>query len=75
MATLKDALATLAAVPPKVFARDRDTLAARLREAGDTKAAAQVKTRRVPTLPVWVVNRLASSTPRTSRPSSKRPRA
>ena len=32
---------------------------AALREAGDTKVAAQVKARRAPTLPVWVVNRLA----------------
>ena len=28
MAALKDALATLATVPPKTFARERDTLAA-----------------------------------------------
>ena len=62
-ATLKDALATLATVPPKAFARQRDALAGRLREAGDTAAAAQVKARRVPTLPVWVVNRLALEHP------------
>ncbi len=43
----------------KAFTRQRDALAARLREAGDTTTAAQVKARRVPTLPVWVVNRLA----------------
>jgi hypothetical protein len=59
MGTLEDALATLATVPPKAFARERDALAAQLRDAGDTTAAAQVKARRVPTLPVWVVNRLA----------------
>ena len=63
MAILKDALATLATVPPKAFARQRDALAARLREAGDTTAAEQVKARRVPTLPVWVVNRLALEHP------------
>jgi hypothetical protein len=63
MATLEDALATLATVPPKAFTQERDALAARLREAGDTKAAAQVKARRVPTLPVWVVNRLAVEHP------------
>jgi hypothetical protein len=63
MATLKDALASLAAVAPKTFARERDALAARLRDAGDTTAAAQVKARRVPTLPVWVVNRLALEHP------------
>ncbi len=59
MATLEDALATLATVPPKAFARQRDALVAQLRDAGDTTTAAQVKARRVPTLPVWVVNRLA----------------
>jgi hypothetical protein len=63
MATVEDALATLATVPPKDFARQRDALAVRLREAGDTAAAAQVKARRVPTLPLWVVNRLALEHP------------
>jgi hypothetical protein len=63
MASLKDALATLATVPPTAFARQRDALAVRLREAGDTTAARQVKARRVPTLPVWVVNRLALEHP------------
>ena len=63
MATLKDALATLATVPPTAFARQRDALVVRLREAGDTTAARQVKARRVPTLPVWVVNRLALEHP------------
>ena len=63
MATLKDALATLATVPPKAFTRERDALAARLRDAGDTTAAAKVKARRVPTLPVWIVNRLALEHP------------
>src|SRR5687767_3020529 len=63
MTTLDDALTTLATVPPKVFARERNALAARLRDAGDTKAAAKVKARRVPTLPVWVVNRLALEHP------------
>src|SRR6202795_2612587 len=59
MTGLKEALATLATVPPKAFTQQRDALAARLREAGDTTAAAHVKARRVPTVPVWVVNRLA----------------
>jgi hypothetical protein len=63
MATLEEALATLATVPPKAFARQRDALAVRLGEAGDTRAAGQVKARRVPTLPVWVVNRLALEHP------------
>ena len=63
MASLDEALATLATVPPKAFTRQRDALAARLREAGDTMTAAQVKARRVPTVPVWVVNRLALEHP------------
>lgn len=63
MATLKDALATLATVPPQAFTRERNALAARLREAGDTTTAARVKARRVPWLPVWVVNRLALEHP------------
>jgi hypothetical protein len=63
MASLKEALATLAMVPPKAFTRQRDALAARLREAGDTTTAAQVKARRVPTVPVWIVNRLALEHP------------
>jgi hypothetical protein len=63
MASLKEALAMLATVPPKAFTRQRDALAARLREAGDTTTAAQVKARRVPTVPVWVVNRLALEHP------------
>jgi hypothetical protein len=63
MASLNEALATLATVPPKAFTRQRDALAARLREAGDTTTAAQVKARRVPTVPVWVVNRLALEHP------------
>ena len=63
MASLKEALTTLATVPPKAFTRQRDALAARLREAGDTTTAAKVKARRVPTVPVWVVNRLALEHP------------
>jgi hypothetical protein len=59
MPTLTEALATLATVPPKAFAKERDALAARLRKAGDAKIAAEVKARRAPTLPVWIVNRLA----------------
>jgi hypothetical protein len=59
MSTLEAALAELARVPPRDFTRTRTALAARLREAGDAKAAARVKARRAPTIPVWVVNRLA----------------
>jgi hypothetical protein len=63
MTSLKEALATLATVPPKAFTQQRDALAARLREAGDATTAAKVKARRVPTVPVWVVNRLALEHP------------
>ena len=63
MTSLEEALATLATVPPKAFTQQRDALAARLREAGDSTTAAQVKARRVPTVPVWVVNRLALEHP------------
>jgi hypothetical protein len=63
MTSLKEALATLATVPPKEFTQQRDALAARLRKAGDTTTAAKVKARRVPTVPVWVVNRLAIEHP------------
>jgi hypothetical protein len=58
--TLKEALARLAATPPKSFAGERGRLVAQLHKAGDAKAAAHVKARRAPTLPVWIVNRLAT---------------
>lgn len=61
--TLKDALAKLAAAPPRAFARTRNALAAELREAGDTQGANELKRRRAPSVPVWVVNRLAVEAP------------
>jgi hypothetical protein len=61
--TLADALAQLAKVPPKAFVRARDALARLLREANHADVAAQVKTRRVPALPLWIVNRLAIEAP------------
>lgn len=63
MSTLSDALQKLAAVPPKSFARERDALARSLRKDGDKDAAAEVKSRRAPTVPVWIVNRLALEHP------------
>jgi hypothetical protein len=62
--TLKEALARLAAVPPQSFTRERGRLVAQLHKAGDDKAAAHVKARRAPTLPVWLLNRLATEEPR-----------
>jgi hypothetical protein len=59
MSELDTALAELSRVPPKEFTRTRAAWVARLRQAGDVKAAARVKARRVPPIPVWVVNRLA----------------
>jgi hypothetical protein len=55
----------LAAVPPAEFIRARNALAARLRKAGRGTAAAQVKARKRPTIPVWIVNRLAHDDRRT----------
>jgi hypothetical protein len=59
------ALSRLAIVPPKLFARERSALVDQLRRAGDEKTAKIVKARRAPTIPVWVVNRLALAHPKT----------
>lgn len=61
--TLPQALSRLATVPPKLFTRERDALVDHLRRAGDKKTAKVVKARRAPTLPVWIVNRLALAHP------------
>jgi hypothetical protein len=52
-------------VPPKLFARERSALVDQIRRAGDEKTAKIVKARRAPTIPVWVVNRLALAHPTT----------
>ena len=57
--TLAEALARLAAVPPRLFTRERRALVEGMRAAGDSKAARVVKARRAPTIPVWAANRLA----------------
>jgi hypothetical protein len=57
--TLDQALARLAAVPPRLFTRERSALVEQLRKEGNAKAARIVKARRAPTIPVWIVNRLA----------------
>jgi hypothetical protein len=59
------ALSRLATVPPKLFARERSALVEQIRRAGDEKTAKIVKARRAPTIPVWVVNRLALAHPKT----------
>ena len=56
--TLADALARLAAVPPRLFTRERRSLVEGMRAVGDSKAARVVQARRAPTIPVWVANRL-----------------
>lgn len=63
--TRGQALSRLAIVPPKLFARERSALVDQLRRAGDEKTAKIVKARRAPTIPVWVVNRLAPAHPKT----------
>jgi hypothetical protein len=62
--TRGQALSRLAIVPPKLFARERSALADQLRRAGDTKTAKTVKARRAPTIPVWIINRLALAHPK-----------
>ena len=57
--TVAEALARLAAVPPRLFTRERRALVEGMRAAGDSKAARVVQARRAPTIPVWVANRLA----------------
>jgi len=53
------ARAELAAVPPREFRRARQALALRLAKAGEARAAAAVRKITRPTVPVWMVNRLA----------------
>jgi hypothetical protein len=63
--TRGQALSRLAIVPPKLFARERSALVDQIRRAGDTKTAKIVKARRAPTIPVWIINRLALAHPKT----------
>jgi hypothetical protein len=48
---------TLYAADLDAFTRERDAAAKRLRAAGDTEAAAEVKALRKPAVPAWAVNR------------------
>jgi len=59
VANLDDVLAQLAAVPPGAFTRERNALVQRLNKAGQSEAAARVKTVPRPTAAVWAVNWLA----------------
>ncbi|HEX6664351.1 MAG TPA: hypothetical protein VF025_11805, partial [Gaiellaceae bacterium] len=53
----------LYALAPADFVDARDDLARRLKQAGQSDAAGQVKGLRKPTVPVWVVNTLARTQP------------
>ena len=57
--TLEKALDQLAQVHPREFVRTRQSLAGELETAGDAKAAAALRARKRPPLPVWAANRLA----------------
>jgi hypothetical protein len=64
MKAAKDSsLDELDAVPPGAFVRTRDALAERLRKAGRTREAAEVRRRRRPSVTVWLVNRVARVDP------------
>src|SRR2546427_3701152 len=51
--------ADLYGVPPEQFAAARQALVAALRQAGDTRGAAEAVAIKRPTLPLWAINRLA----------------
>lgn len=61
---LEAELDALYALAPADFVDARDDLAQRLKQAGRTDAAGQVKGLRKPTVPVWAVNQLARARPR-----------
>jgi len=53
----------LDAAPPAAFIRTRNALAERLRKAGRTREATEVRRRRRPSVALWLVNRLARVDP------------
>ena len=57
--TSGEELDRLYALPLEEFTSGRDELAQRIRQEGDGALAAEIKKLRKPTLPAWVVNRLA----------------
>jgi len=59
MATVDEALAELAAVPPREFVKARGALAGRLRKEGAAAAARAVAAAKRPPVALWAVNRLA----------------
>ncbi len=61
---LEAELDVLYALAPADFVDARDDLARRLKQAGQSDAAGQVKGLRKPTVPVWTVNTLARTQPR-----------
>ncbi|HEY6068148.1 MAG TPA: hypothetical protein VIU81_05580 [Gaiellaceae bacterium] len=64
---LEAELDVLYALAPPDFVDARDDLARRLKQAGQSDAAVQVKGLRKPTVPVWAVNQLARARPREIR--------
>src|SRR5438270_3469254 len=59
MSVAGDAIDRLYGLPLDEFTRERDELARRVREEGDAERAAEIKRLRKPSVPAWVVNRLA----------------
>jgi hypothetical protein len=60
---LDQELEELFGLPLDEFTEARNELAARLKSAGQTEAAADVKALRKPSLPVWAINQLARREP------------
>ena len=59
MSVADDGIDRLYGLPLDEFTRERDELARRVREEGDAERAAEIKRLRKPSVPAWVVNRLA----------------
>jgi len=53
----------LYSTPPQAFVRARNALAARLRQRGRTREAAEIARLRRPSVALWLVNRLATTDP------------
>jgi len=58
-----DPTSELLALDPEEFTAARDALAKRLHAGGDREAAAAVRSLRRPTVPVWLLNRVARESP------------
>lgn len=57
----------LYAVPPEDFVKERNALAKRLKDEGDSKEAARVKKLPKPSVPAWSVNRAALDDPKAAK--------